>query len=66
MAKGRYPGKYTLLGSYAATNEAEFFAVVSELFFEKPHTLQKHFPEIYKELEDFYGLDTATLFGRLN
>ena len=64
--KGRYLEKYSLIGPYAATNEAEFFAVVSELFFEKPKSLKKHFPDIYRELEAFYGLDTAELFGDLS
>lgn len=65
FAKGRYLDKYKLIGAYAATNEAEFFAVVSELFFEKPLTLKKHFPEVYQELKSFYRLDTAELFGSL-
>ena len=59
--KNREWGKYKLLGSYAATNEAEFFAVVSERFFESPHSLKKHFPELYKELKDFYNIDTVKL-----
>jgi Mlc titration factor MtfA (ptsG expression regulator) len=50
-------GKYKLLGSYAATNEAEFFAVVTERFFESPHSLKRHFPELYAELKSFYGVD---------
>ena len=60
-AKNRDWGKYKLLGSYAATNEAEFFAVVSERFFEAPESLKKHFPELYKELKEFYNIDTASL-----
>ncbi|HFB53470.1 MAG TPA: zinc-dependent peptidase [Sulfurimonas autotrophica] len=59
--KNRDWGKYKLLGSYAATNEAEFFAVVSERFFESPHSLKKHFPELYNELKDFYNIDTVNL-----
>ncbi len=47
-----------LLGDYALTNEAEFFAVCSERFFETPEELKKHFPDLYKELERFYKLDT--------
>lgn len=54
--KERDWGKYKLLGSYAATNEAEFFAVVSERYFEKPEALKKHFPALYQELEDFYNI----------
>ena len=49
--KNRNWGKYKLLGSYAATNEAEFFAVVSERFFESPHSLHRNFPELYNELK---------------
>ena len=59
--KNREWGKYKLLGSYAATNEAEFFAVVSERFFEAPQSLKKHFPELYAELKEFYGIDTLRL-----
>jgi len=59
--KNREWGKYKLLGSYAATNEAEFFAVVTERFFESPHSLRHHFPELYKELKDFYNIDPAAM-----
>jgi len=63
VLKNREWGKYKLLGAYAASNEAEFFAVVTERFFESPAALKKHFPELYEELEDFYQIDTAELFG---
>jgi len=59
--KNREWGKYKLLGSYAATNEAEFFAVASERFFESPQSLKKHFPELYAELKDFYKIETLNL-----
>ncbi len=52
--KNRDWGKYKLIGSYAATNEAEFFAVVTERYFEKPESLKKHFPQLFKELNSFY------------
>lgn len=57
--KNRDWGKYKILGNYAATNQAEFFAVISELFFERPGSLQANFPDIYEELKSFYNLDTA-------
>ncbi len=63
--KGRNWGEYKLLGAYAATNEAEFFAVASELFFQKPLTLKRHFPELYGILQQFYGLDTAEIFKNI-
>ena len=59
--KNREWGRYKLLGSYAATNEAEFFAVVTERFFETPKSLKKSFPELYNELKNYYNIDTIGL-----
>lgn len=59
VLKGRYMGDYNLLGSYAASNEAEFFAVASELYFMRPRTLKRTFGDVYHVLDDFYGLDMA-------
>ncbi len=53
----------TLLGDYALTNEAEFFAVCSERFFETPKALKKYFPDLYEELKRFYSLDVKELFS---
>lgn len=39
---------------YALTNEAEFFAVVSEYFFEKPDQLKSSHPELYRLLEEMF------------
>ncbi len=49
----------TVLRDYGATNEAEFFAVASETFFEKPAQLRKSAPELYEELQKFYRVDPA-------
>ncbi len=57
--QNRYWGKYKILGSYAATNEAEFFAVATERFFGTPKSLKKHFPKLYNELKEFYKFDPA-------
>lgn len=46
-----------LLGEYALKNEAEFFAVCSERFFQTPQPLKRNFPDIYQELTLFYKLD---------
>jgi hypothetical protein len=62
--KNRFLGKYKLFGHYAAINEAEFFAVSSELFFTKPKQLQQEFPDVYKQLQGFYNLDTLKLFEK--
>lgn len=44
---------------YATTNEAEFFAVVSEYFFEKPDQFQTKHPELYEMLSKTFGQDPA-------
>lgn len=51
-----------LLGNYALTNEAEFFAVCSERFFETPKRFKKYFPDVYEELKRFYRIDTEALY----
>lgn len=52
-------GIYNLIGKYASTNGAEFFAVVSELFFGNPKSLKEHFPDLYDEFSIYYRLDPA-------
>lgn len=47
----------TSIDPYAAENPAEFFAVVSEEFFEIPEKLQQYHPAVYKELCLFYRQD---------
>jgi len=52
-------GRPGLIDPYAATDPAEFFAVLSEVFFERPALLQDGHPELYAELARFYQLDPA-------
>lgn len=40
---------------YAATNDAEFLAVVSEYFFKKPNALKEDHPHLYALLEEIYN-----------
>ena len=47
----------TVIRKYGATNPAEFFAVATEAFFEKPRQLDKRHPELYQELKDYYKVD---------
>ena len=49
----------TLLDKYGATNPAEFFAVVTEYFFEQPQQLRERHPELYEELKLYYRQDPA-------
>ena len=48
------------INPYAITNEAEFFAVVSEYFFENPKRLKAKHPELYKILSDTFLQDLAS------
>jgi Mlc titration factor MtfA (ptsG expression regulator) len=66
LQKQKSSDKVTFLGTYALKNEAEFFAVCSERFFQAPKTLKNYFPDLYEALKDFYRLDTAVLFKDLS
>lgn len=48
-----------LIDSYGAKNPMEFFAVVTEVFFEQPHQLQEEHPRLYDIFRDFYRQDPA-------
>lgn len=47
----------TVMDSYGAINPAEFFAVATESFFEKPLALQAYHPALYDQLKHYYELD---------
>ena len=40
---------------YALTNDAEFFAVISEYFFEKPEKMKRRYPELYSFADKMYN-----------
>lgn len=48
-----------VMDDYGALNEAEFFAVATESFFEKPREMKTRTPELYEEMRRFYGWDPA-------
>lgn len=50
-----HTGHGALLDAYASTNPAEFFAVATELYFERPAAMQRHYPELFAELAEFYA-----------
>jgi Mlc titration factor MtfA (ptsG expression regulator) len=52
-------GQPTFIDEYGATNEAEFFAVATEHFFEQARALQRAEPELYEVLRAFYRQDPA-------
>ena len=47
----------SLFSDYGATDPAEFFAVVSEVFFEQPRRMADQHPALYQELAQFYRLE---------
>ncbi len=48
------------INRYALTNEAEFFAVTSEYFFERPGMMQRKHPALYAALERVFNQDLRT------
>jgi len=52
-------GEETLLDPYGAENEAEFFAVATECFYEQGRELQQEHPDLYAILRDFYKVEPA-------
>jgi Mlc titration factor MtfA (ptsG expression regulator) len=53
-------GLPTLIDSYGTTNPAEFFAVITEAFFERPRALRQRHPALYAQLQGFYRQDPTT------
>lgn len=54
----------TVIDPYAAENPAEFFAVISEAFFEMPLVVKLRFPAVYEQLALFYRQDPAQRWRR--
>ncbi len=59
LSRQIHEGRRSDIDPYGATNPAEFFAVVTEMFFEKPRALKQRHPELYGELAAFYRQDPA-------
>jgi len=55
-------GLKDVMDNYGSCNPAEFFAVATEAFFEKPHILQQQHPELYDELREYYCVDPREWF----
>lgn len=53
-----------VLREYGATNEAEFFAVATEQFFENGRRIHQKAPALYRELVRFYRVDPAQVSER--
>ncbi|UCF87558.1 MAG: zinc-dependent peptidase [Nitrospiraceae bacterium] len=57
LQKRALKGRKSVMDKYGATNPAEFFAVATETFFEKPAQMKKKHPELYHELQGFYKVN---------
>jgi Mlc titration factor MtfA (ptsG expression regulator) len=60
LRKGE-PLEGRVLRQYGAINEAEFFAVATEAYFERPQLMKDLIPDLYAELQAFYGGDPGFL-----
>lgn len=49
--------RHTVIDAYAAEDPGEFFAVLSELFFELPDVVLAECPKVYQQLMEFYQQD---------
>ncbi len=47
-------GEDTAIDPYATADPAEFFAVLTEVFFETPHLLDAEYPAVYQQLQQFF------------
>jgi len=55
--------KHSDIDCYGATSPAEFFAVLSEVFFERPDVIKKHYADVYTQLTLYYRQDPLSRFG---
>jgi hypothetical protein len=57
-------GEDTAIDPYAAEEPGEFFAVLSEYFFELPGLLEAEYPRVYRQLAAFYRQDPLARISR--
>lgn len=56
--------QHNLIDEYGATNPAEFFAVVTETFYERPYELAQRHASLFEELKSYYHVDPREWQGR--
>ncbi|MBC8102431.1 MAG: zinc-dependent peptidase [Cytophagales bacterium] len=64
LQRSVWQGGESVLDGYGAENEAEFFAVVTEAFFERPYPLRERHLALYEALHQYYRQDTAARWER--
>lgn len=57
LQKDARRGRRSLMDHYGASDPAEFFAVATETFFEKPHRMAEHHEELFEVLKSYYRID---------
>lgn len=62
LAAAAERGEETLLDPYGASAPAEFFAVITETFFELPEQLRERHPELFALLQRYYRVDPAAWY----
>lgn len=56
-------GEETAIDPYARESPGEFFAVLTEVFFECPHLIDADYPAVYDQLRQFYRQDPISRLG---
>jgi len=61
LKEAPFPAEHeaTLLDRYGAESPAEFLAVATEAFFERPRRMRMFHPGLYEQLKQFYDQDPA-------
>jgi Mlc titration factor MtfA (ptsG expression regulator) len=59
LSRKLHAGRRSDIDPYGATNPAEFFAVITEMFFERSRAMKSRHPALYDELAAFYKQDPA-------
>ncbi|MFO0659553.1 MAG: M90 family metallopeptidase [Polyangiaceae bacterium] len=59
LVRDEHAHRRSVMDFYGATDPAEFFAVITETFFEKPRQLKAKHPELYEQLKAYYQQDPA-------
>ena len=57
LKKQAQTGQPSLFDYYGATNPAEFFAVASEVFFEQSRQFNHEYPQLYRQLTQYYKVN---------
>jgi len=52
------------IDSYATVSDAEFFAVMTEYFFELPHVLRREYPDVFRLFAEFYRQEPSPCASR--